>query len=115
MIIKILEGVGWGILAQLLAFYQLQGQFLFKFNKDHPWLMVLLGIPVSYFLLKSVEAFVNAYDGQIWPSRLIGFGIGVTIFAILSAILFKEGLSLKTITCLFLGLGIILIQIFWKN
>lgn len=115
MIAKILEGVGWGIAAQLLVFYQLQGQFLFKFNKDHSWLMVLLGVPVSYFLLKSVSAFVAAYDGQIWPSRLIGFGIGVTVFAILSAALFKEGLSLKTITCLVLGLGIISIQVFWRS
>jgi len=115
LINKVLEGVGWAILAQILSFYQMQGQFLFKFNKDNPWLMVVLGLPISYFFIKSVNAFVAAYNGEIWPSRLIGFGIGVTIFAIMSQLLFKEGISLKTITCLILGLGIILVQVFWKN
>lgn len=114
MMLKLLEGVIWAIFAHILTFYQMQGQFLFKFNKEYPWLIILLGIPISFMFLRSVKAFVEAYDGEIWPSRLIGFGIGVIIFAVLSQLLFKEGISLKTLTCLGLGVGIILIQIFWK-
>jgi len=63
---------------------------------------------------KSVRAFVEAFNGQIWPSRLIGFGIGATVFAFMSVIIFKETLSPKTLTCLALGLAIIIIQITWK-
>jgi hypothetical protein len=32
----------------------------------------------------------------------------------MSSLLFKEPFTLKTIACLFLGLCIILIQLFWK-
>ena len=38
----------------------------------------------------SVKYLVTAYDGQIWPSRLIGFGIGVIVFGLMSHWLFKE-------------------------
>jgi hypothetical protein len=39
----------------------------------------------------------------------------VIIFSIMSILLFKEPFTAKTGTCLFLGLCIILIQLFWKN
>ena len=55
-----------------------------------------------------------AYDGQIWPSRLIGFGIGVVVFGLMSHWLFKEPFTLKTLICLGLGSLIVLIQILWK-
>jgi hypothetical protein len=62
----------------------------------------------------SVKHFVAAYDGQIWPSRLIGFGIGVVVFGLMSHWLFKEPFTLKTLICLGLGSLIVLIQILWK-
>jgi multidrug transporter EmrE-like cation transporter len=62
----------------------------------------------------SVKNMVIAYDGQIWPSRLIGFGIGVVVFTAMSYWLFKEPMTPKTFTCLCLGVVIILIQILWK-
>jgi len=67
-----------------------------------------------FFYVKSVDNLVAWGDGQLWPSRLIGFGIGIIIFVTLSMILFKEPLTLKTITCLLLALSILLIQLFWK-
>ena len=62
----------------------------------------------------SVKYFVAEYDGELWPSRLIGFGIGTIIFTILSYIFFKEPLSTKTLVCLGLSFAIVAIQIFWK-
>jgi multidrug transporter EmrE-like cation transporter len=53
-------------------------------------------------------------DGQLWPSRLIGFGIGIIVFVALSWVLFKEPVTLKTLTCLLLAASILLVQIFWK-
>jgi multidrug transporter EmrE-like cation transporter len=75
---------------------------------------VLLGLPISYLFMISVKHFVAAYDGQIWPSRLIGFGIGVVVFSLMSHWLFKEPFTLKTLVCLGLGSLIVLIQILWK-
>jgi len=76
--------------------------------------MLLAAMPISYLFIKSVEYFVAAYNGQIWPSRLIGFGIGVIIFTLMSKILFGEPFTSKTAVCLALGTAIVLIQILWK-
>jgi hypothetical protein len=82
--------------------------------KNNTWFVVLLGLPISYLFMLSVKHFVAAYDGQIWPSRLIGFGIGVVVFSLMSHWLFKEPFTLKTLVCLGLGSLIVLIQILWK-
>jgi len=78
------------------------------------WFGVLMGMPISFLFMVSVKNFVNAFDGQIWPSRLIGFGIGVVTFAVMSHYMFREPMTPKTLICLGLGTLIILIQIFWK-
>jgi hypothetical protein len=111
---SLLWGILWGLLAQVITFIQLQGQLKYQWLKDNLWFSLLMGIPVSYMFIQSVNNFVKAFDGQIWPSRLIGFGLGVIIFIVMSELLFKEPVTLKTGVCLFLGLLIILIQIFWK-
>ena len=73
-----------------------------------------MSVPLSWLYIKSVEHFVAAFDGQLWPSRLIGFGLGITIFSIMSHFLFKEPLTPKTLVCIGLGLTIIAIQVIWK-
>ena len=110
----ILKGIIYGIIAQVITFLQLQGQVKIEWIKNNTWFGVLMGIPISYLFMMSVKYFVLAYNGQIWPSRLIGFGIGVAVFTIMSYYIFKEPLTLKTLICLGLGICIILIQIFWK-
>ena len=97
-----------------MTFLQLQGQLRYNVLKNNTWFVVLLGLPISYLFMISVKHFVAAYDGQIWPSRLIGFGIGVVVFSLMSHWLFKEPFTLKTLVCLGLGSLIVLIQILWK-
>lgn len=111
---NILYGIIWGVIAQALTFIQLQGQLKFEWMKQNVWLTVLMGIPISFMFMQSVKHFVLAFGGQIWPSRLLGFGIGVIVFTIMSELLFKEPFTTKTGICLALGLLIILTQIFWK-
>ena len=111
---KITYGILFGIIAQILTFLQLQGQMKIEWFKNNLWFTLLMGIPISYIFMLSVRNIVDAYDGQIWPSRLIGFGIGVVVFTIMSHYLFKESLTPKTLACLGLGVCIILIQILWK-
>lgn len=107
-------GIFYGLVAQIMTFLQLQGPLKIEWLKNNTWLVVLMGIPVTYLFMLSVRYFVAFYDGQIWPSRLLGFGMGVIVFTAMSHYLFKEPLTLKTLICLGLGVGIILIQIFWK-
>ena len=111
---RLLTGIIYGIFGQVLSFLQLQGSIKYGWYTKYPIIILLSSIPASWFYLKSVEAFVANFDGQLWPSRLIGFGIGIIIFVTLSMILFKEPLTLKTLTCLMLAASILLVQIFWK-
>jgi multidrug transporter EmrE-like cation transporter len=111
---NLLKGFIFGLLAQVFTFFQLQGQLKIDWFKNNTFLVACMGIPISLLFMYSVRNFVAAYDGAIWPSRLIGFGIGVIVFTIMSHYMFKEPLTPKTLTCLSLGIGIILIQILWK-
>jgi multidrug transporter EmrE-like cation transporter len=102
------------LLAQALTFIQLQGQFKFTWMKEHPFTVALMGLPISFIFIKSVKHMVAHFDGQLWPSRLVGFAAGAMIFTIMSSVWFKEPLSLKTLVCLGLALCILMIQLFWK-
>lgn len=110
----LLIGIGFGFLAQILTFFQLQGSLRFEWFKNNYWLTVLMGIPISMVFMESVKYMVNAYDGQLWPSRLIGFSIGAIVFTWLSWWLFKEPLTTKTMVSLLFAVGILGVQIFWK-
>ena len=103
-----------GLVAQILTFIQLQGQFKFTWMKEHTWAVALLGIPISLLYLGSVKHLVAHFEGQLWPSRLLGFAIGAIVFTFMSWAWFREPLSLKTLVCLGLALCIMTIQLFWK-
>jgi hypothetical protein len=109
-----LIGIFWGIIAQICTFYQLQGSLKYQWMRENNWILWLCGIPISYFYMTSVKNLVIAFNGELWPSRIIGFVIGVFVFSILSIVLFDEPLKPKTIVCLMLAGLILMIQLFWK-
>jgi len=107
-------GILLGVLAQILTFVQLQGQFKWEWAKDNPLYMSLLGFPLSMLYLGSVKHMVAHFDGNLWPSRLLGFAIGAIVFTAMSWTWFREPLTLKTLICLGLAVCIMAVQIFWK-
>ena len=107
-------GILYGIVAQILTFLQLQGNIKWGFLQKYPILTLLSAVPLSYMFLKSVEHIVKSFNGEIWPSRLIGFSIGIIVFALMSYLIFKEPITLKTVICLILGMIILGIQILWR-
>jgi hypothetical protein len=111
---SLLTGIFVGAMAQVLTFIQLQGQLKYDAMKNNYWLTVSMGIPISIMFMYSVRSLVTAFDGQLWPSRLIGFSIGTIVFSVLSSIMFNEPITTKTLVCLMLSLGILGIQLFWK-
>ena len=111
---EIIYGIMYGLLGQVGSFMQLQGAMKLGWFPKYFWPVLLMSVPLSWLYIKSVEHFLAAFDGQLWPSRLIGFGLGITIFSIMSHFLFKEPLTPKTLVCIGLGLTIIGIQILWK-
>lgn len=111
---NLLYGILWGILGQIGVFLQLQGTMKFEILKNNTWLVLLMGLPISWFFLKSVQNLVIWGEGQLWPSRIIGFSIGIVVFGVMSSLVFGEGLNTKTTICVLLSLLVVLIQIFWK-
>ena len=111
---KIILGIIFGALGQIGTFLQLQVSYKMGWYKDYPWLVILASVPLGYLYIKSVNSFIEGFNGQIWPSRLIGFGVGVIVFTAMSIYLFKEPLNLKNAICLFLGFTIVLVQLFVK-
>ena len=107
-------GLIFGILAQIVTFIQLQGQFKYPWMKDNPMLVALIGIPLSLLYIKAVSHMVEHFNGEMWPSRILGFAVGVIVFTIMSWLWFKEPLTLKTVVCLGLACCILAIQLLWK-
>jgi len=108
----------WGFIymfiAQVGTFLQLQGSAKYNWYSKYPILILLCGIPLSWLYIQSVRNLTLAFNGEMWPSRIIGFGTGAIIFGFLSFFLFKEPITFKTILCLSLSFIIIMIQIFMK-
>ena len=114
MVNKLLIGILLCVIAQIFVFIQVQGSLKYQSFKDYKWLVILMSIPISWIFIESVKYIYDWSDGQLWPSRLIGFSIGIIVFTIMSFLLFGEGISMKTGTCLILSVIILIIQIFWK-
>ena len=69
---------------------------------------------ISYWSIKATENIAEAYDGAVWPARLIGFGIGIIIFSILTWLILGEKIEIKSAVCVLLAFCILIIQLFWK-
>jgi|TARA_A100001011_G_C14097097_1_gene751098 hypothetical protein len=103
------------LVAQSLAWFQTNGQFLSSWVKDHPILVSgLMGIPVGASYIFGTTYIVEFFNGQLWPSRIIAFATGIFSFYILTLIFMKEGINIKTGSILILATMIIILQVFWK-
>tara|TARA_Y100000389_G_C17430676_1_gene502379 strand:- start:159 stop:500 length:342 start_codon:yes stop_codon:yes gene_type:complete len=111
---NLIIGILFFLLAQILTWFHIQGQFIWDYFKENPWVISLMGIPISYFYIIATKYTVEGLDGLLWPTRFISFGIGIIVYAILVGIFFKEGISIKTLVSLTLSITIILIQVLWK-
>ena len=108
-------GAGAFVIAHILTFFQLNGQFLKIdwFRKNEIWVAVA-GIILSFFYMWGTKYTVNGMGGLLWPARFIGFSIGMIIYAIGTSYFFSEGINLKTTVSLALCLMLLIIQVLWK-
>ena len=109
-------GVFWFLMAHIVTFYQLNGQF-FKttdwFRKNE-FIVVACGIIISFFYIWGTKYSVSGFGGLLWPARFIGFGVGMIIYAVAVNYHFGETLTPKTVVSLCLALILICIQVLWK-
>ena len=99
---------------QLITWFQLNGQFVWPWFKNNLFLLCLFGVPISWLYIEATRFGFIAFDGILWPGRLLGFAMGMLTFAICANVYLGEGLTTKTITSLVLATILTLIQIFWK-
>ncbi len=108
-------GGGLFLLAQIVTWFQLNSQFIWKWSKDNEWALALVGIPLSLLYIWATKYTVQAFGGYYWPVRFVGFGVGIIVYTICVSHFFNESINSKTIVSLILCLILICIQVFWKN
>ena len=114
-ITPLISGIIFFLFAHVIVFFQLNGQFKWDWFKEHEWVMAIIGIPISFLYLWGTKYTVQGLDGLLWPTRFIGFGIGMVVYAIGVSYFFNEGINLKTSISLLLALALIFIQVTWRN
>jgi hypothetical protein len=107
---KLFYGIILIILAQIISYLQLQGQNKWIFFKKYPLVIMFVSLPIGFLLINSTK-LINDYFTTTWQGRLIGQGVGIIIFALMSYFLFKEQITIKTGICIILSIIIILINI----
>jgi len=102
-------------IGQSMIWFQTNGQFFWKWAKDHPFLMaVLFSTPISVIFIKATELIVLHFNGALWPGRLVGFAMGILTFTFFTSMIMGEGINTKTAISLILSVILVLIQILWK-
>ena len=99
---------------QVITWFQLNGQFVWPWFKNNVFLLCLMGVPISWLYIEATRMGFIAFDGLIWPGRLLGFAMGILTFAICANMFMGEGLNTKTIISLILATILTFIQVFWK-
>ena len=97
-------------LVQIVIWYQLNGQLISTWCKEHPWTLSFLGIPISYALILTTQYGYQGF-GQLWPVRLLGFAIGMISFPFITYWMLGEGITIKTLISIFLAIIIMLLQL----
>ena len=111
---SILISIALFTIGQSMIWFQTNGQFIWKWCKDHTLLMSLLGFPIAYIFITATKYVVEGYDGELWPGRLIGFGCGIVTFGFFTWFYMSEGLTMKTVISVLIAIILVLIQVFWK-
>ena len=108
-------GVLFFLVGNVIAWFQFNSQFVWPWWKDKPFLsQFIFAIPMGLCFWYAIKNIVE-HSGELWTSKLIGFGASNVVFALMTYALMKESMfTTKTMACLFLSALIIGIQIFWK-
>ena len=99
---------------QIAVWYQTNGQFISEWCKNNTFILSLFGVPISFGYIYATRFAFEAFDGMLWPGRLLGFALGIISFTILTNYFMGEGITPKVIVSLLLAVLLVLIQAFWK-
>ena len=112
---KLLLGAFWFILGHVAVFFQLNGQFKWEWFKNNEFILACCGLFISFFYIWGTKYTVEGFGGLLWPTRFVGFAIGISVYAAGVSYLFKETINAKTFVSLVLCFILISIQVLWKT
>ena len=98
------------VVAQVIIWFQLNGQLKWEWFKDNNLLMSLMGVPISYMLLTATKYGFQGFK-ELWPIRLMGFATGMISFPFITYWILGEGITLKTGVSILLAIVIMLLQL----
>ena len=95
---------------QIVIWYQLNGQLISQWCKEHPWTLSFLGVPISYVLILTTQYGYQGF-GALWPIRLLGFAVGMISFPFITYWMLGEAITLKTGLSILLSIIIMILQL----
>jgi hypothetical protein len=103
------------ILANILVWFQLNGQFKWDWFKNNELLIAtIFSLPISWLYIQYQKNAFIVFKESLWSIRLVGFSIGLVVFSIMTWAFSKEVLAMKHLICIGLAFLIIGIQTFVK-
>jgi hypothetical protein len=99
---------------QTLVWFQINGQFVWKWFDKNPLWLSLLGVPISYMFIVATKMAYSGFGELLWPQRLLVFALGMISFAFCTYWFLGESLTTKTYISLALAIALCCIQVFWK-
>ena len=103
------------LLANVLVWFQLNGQFKWEWFKNNELLVAtLFSLPVSWLYIQYQKNAYMSLSDSLWSIRLIGFSFGLIVFSIMTWVFGNETPSIKHMICIGLAFTIIGIQTFFK-
>lgn len=100
---------------QAIVWIQTNGPILWPWAKQHKFLLMLLGVPITWLFMEATSFVIRGFDGSFWPGRFMSFTAGIIVFTIMTYYFKSEGINLKTAVSLTLAFALILVQLFWKS
>ncbi len=100
------------ILSQILIWYQLNSQLVWKWAEGYKSMMwmSLLGIPISILMWLCTKWGYIGF-GSLWAVRFMGFATSMLVFPIMTYFYLGEPMTLKVIVTLILAIIIMLLQL----
>lgn len=96
--------------AQMIAWIQINGQFVWPWMKNYKFLISLSGVPISYLLMIATDYAYEGMNGKIWPGRLMAFAVGILVFTVFTNVFLGEGIDIKAGISLLLASILLMIQ-----
>ena len=100
------------IFSQILIWYQLNSQLVWKWAEGYKSMMwmSLLGIPISLLMWLCTKWGYIGF-GSLWAVRFVGFATSMLVFPIMTYFYLGEPMTLKVMITILLALIIMILQL----